>query len=149
MTIEYLAIAIAVISLFWLGYLEYRLRAFFKSKNGESLESIIRAIITELETMQDMHDEHGDKIEQIHLRLRRAVQGVNTVRFNPFREVGGKQSFATALLNEQGDGVVISTLYSRDRTSVFAKPIKQFASEYELTPEEEQAMKGAASAPQQ
>lgn len=54
--------------------------------------------------------------------------------------MGSKQSFATALLNEHGDGVVISTLYSRERTSVFAKPIKKFDSEYELTPEETQAL---------
>ncbi|NIT70429.1 DUF4446 family protein, partial [candidate division KSB1 bacterium] len=59
--------------------------------------------------------------------------GVGTVRFNPFKGTGGGQSFAAAFLSEHGNGVVISTLYSRERVSVFAKPIQSFASEYELT----------------
>ena len=70
---------------------------------------------------------------------------MHTVRFNPFKGTGagGNQSFATALLNENGDGVVLSSLYSRERVSVYAKPVQKFSSEYELSGEEKQAIKSA------
>jgi hypothetical protein len=58
------------------------------------------------------------------------------VRFNPFEDAGSNQSFAIGLLNEQGDGVVVSSLYARERMSVFAKPIQQHNSSHELTTEE-------------
>lgn len=143
MNTEYLSIAIAVVSLLWIASFEVRLRKFMKGKNGGTLESVIHQIVDEVEAIHSKNAEHLSHIKQLDGRLKRAVQGISTVRFNPFRDMGSKQSFATALLNEQGDGVVISTLYSRDRTSVFAKPIKAFGSEYELTPEEDQALKEA------
>ena len=58
------------------------------------------------------------------------------MRFNPFKDVGGNQSFAIAIVNEDGDGIVLSSLYSRERMSVFAKQIKKGISEVELTEEE-------------
>jgi hypothetical protein len=63
------------------------------------------------------------------------------VRFNPFKGTGsgGNQSFATTFLNEENNGVVISSLYSREHTSVFSKPIKNGVSEYELSDEEKES----------
>lgn len=84
-------------------------------------------------------------LETVERRLRKSVQSVHTVRFNPFKGTGagGNQSFATAFLNEHGDGVVISSLYSRDHVSVFSKPVKKHASEYEFSNEEKEALGGA------
>ncbi len=86
-----------------------------------------------------------DKFQTIDKKLSRTVSGNETVRFNPFQGagLGGNQSFATALINAEGDGVVISSLYSRDRVSIFSKPIKKFSSEYELTAEEKEALQKA------
>ena len=66
------------------------------------------------------------------------------MRYNAFADVGGKQSFATAILSEDGNGVVISSMYSRERVNVYAKPINNFSSEYELSKEEVQAIKEAS-----
>jgi hypothetical protein len=79
----------------------------------------------------------------VESRLRRSTQAVHTVRFNPFAGTtgsGGNQSFATAFLDQHGNGVVISSLYARERMSVFAKPIKNGASEFELSDEERKAV---------
>ncbi|MGH7249434.1 MAG: DUF4446 family protein, partial [Minisyncoccia bacterium] len=53
------------------------------------------------------------------------------------------QSFAIGMMNEDGDGLVLSSLYSRERMSIFAKPIKRGKSEYELTAEEKEALNKA------
>ena len=76
------------------------------------------------------------------------MTGVETVRFNPFKGdgSGGNQSFSTAFVNEEGDGVVISSLYSRERVSVFAKPVKKMSSEYEMTAEEKESLQKAKEA---
>ncbi len=65
---------------------------------------------------------------------------METIRFNPFPDQGSNQSFAVGMLDEDGDGVVFSSLYSRERMSIFAKPIKNGKSEYELTAEEKNVL---------
>ena len=76
----------------------------------------------------------------VNSKLRKSIRGLETIRFNPFPDQGSNQSFAIGMLNEDGDGVVISSLYSRDRMSVFAKPVKNNKSEYELSTEEKEAL---------
>ena len=57
--------------------------------------------------------------------MKKASRGFETIRFNPFPDQGSNQSFAVGMVNEDGDGVVFSSLYSRERMSIFAKPIKK------------------------
>ena len=82
----------------------------------------------------------GRDISVIGAKVKKSIRGLETVRFNPFPDQGSNQSFAIGMLNEEGDGVVFSSLYSRDRMSVFAKPIKNNKSEYELSGEEQKAL---------
>ena len=65
------------------------------------------------------------------------------VRYNPFADSGGDQSFAIALLDSLGNGVVISSLHSRSETRVFAKPVQAGNSRYPLSDEEQDAIKKA------
>jgi hypothetical protein len=74
---------------------------------------------------------------------RRSLRHLGLVRFNPFRDTGGDQSFAIVLADSHGDGIVISSLHSRDTTRVYAKPLQSWASSHSLTAEEEQAILGA------
>ena len=75
--------------------------------------------------------------------MRKSIRGLETIRFNPFPDQGSNQSFAVGMVNEEGDGVVFSSLYSRERMSIFAKPIKNGKSEYELTTEEKEVLEKA------
>jgi hypothetical protein len=72
-----------------------------------------------------------------------SVQNVGLVRFNPFQDTGGDQSFALALLDKKGDGVVISSLHSRTSTRMYARPIKGGAANSSLSGEEAQAVQQA------
>jgi hypothetical protein len=69
-----------------------------------------------------------------------ALQHVGVVRFNPYHDTGGDYSFAVALLDAQGGGVLITGLYHRDRCRVYAKPVQGWASTYKLTDEEREAI---------
>ena len=83
-------------------------------------------------------------IDIINQKLRKSIRGLETIRFNPFSDQGSNQSFAIGMLNEEGDGVVFSSLYSREHVSVFAKPIKKMSSEYEMTKEEKDSLEKAS-----
>jgi len=85
------------------------------------------------------------EIEAMHAvidrRTQRSLQHIGLVRFNPFEDTGSDQSFAIALLDDQRDGIVISSLHGRSNTRLFAKPVANGASTHHLSDEEEQAIR--------
>jgi hypothetical protein len=83
------------------------------------------------------------RAEQSDATLAHAVQGVGLVRFRAFQDTGGDQSFALALTDGEGNGVVISALYGRGTTRIFAKPVTSWLSPKTLGEEEEQALEEA------
>ena len=139
---------LVAVALFFVAHLEMRLNRLFKGKSAESLESLMRELVTHVEFLDGESTKHKGDIEGISARIRRQGHGVKIMRFNPFKDVGGTQSFAVAIVNEEGNGVVFSSLYSRERMSVFAKPVTKGTSDIELTEEEttvvEEAQKDAA-----
>lgn len=129
----------------WLFMMERRLRKLLTGKSAQSLENVIGALGKDIHALEAFRDTTTAYLKSSEERLRRSIQGVETIRFNAFKGngEGGNQSFAIALLSENGDGTVISSLYARDRVSVFSKPVKNFTSEYEMTEEEREAVKRA------
>jgi hypothetical protein len=80
------------------------------------------------------------RAEQIDATLGHTVQGVGFVRFRAFQDTGGDQSFALALADGEGNGVIVSALYGRGATRIYAKPIEGWLSSKPLGEEEEQAL---------
>lgn len=136
----YILIATNLLSLLWLVRTELRLRKFFGGKRATELESVLVIIQQELTKIQDTHTEIKRRLIGAEKRLTRSVRNIKTIRFNPFSDSGSNQSFATAMLDDHGDGVVISSLYSRERVSIFAKPIIAGKPQYELSAEEQQVL---------
>jgi hypothetical protein len=138
---EILALFLAVLCLIlivWVIRIELRLKKLLTGNNGKSLEGVIGSLVTHKEEVSAFKDELETYLESVETRLKRSVQAVETLRFNPFKGdgSGGNLSFSTALMTEEGDGVVLSSLYARDRVSMFAKPVKSHVPEFELTDEE-------------
>ena len=125
----------------WVIRLEFKMRRLLKGKNAKSLEGSILSLIEDQKNMSQFKKEMETYLETVEKRLKKSVRGVDTIRFNPFKGAGGgNQSFATAFINEEGNGVVLSSIYSRDRMSVFAKPIEKFESPFDLSDEEKTAI---------
>ncbi|MEA1937116.1 MAG: DUF4446 family protein [Patescibacteria group bacterium] len=148
---EILIIAAAVILLtllFWNIYLHYclfkikkRTRSFFESSEGKDLEEIIYKQIKKTNEVDSEIKKIIKANKQIKNSLNGCVQKVGVVRFNPFGDVGGNQSFVIALLDNSLSGVIIQGLYSREGVRVYSKQIKEGKSEYALGKEEEEAIK--------
>ena len=127
----------------WAVITEKRLKKFFLGKKGKDLEDTILFLEKEIERLNKARENLDKEVSELRVKQKKSVRGLETVRFNPFPDQGGNQSFAIGMLNEEGDGVVISSLYARDRMSVFAKPVKNGKSTYELTEEEREALEKA------
>ena len=137
---------ILIILLILIVRLEYRMRRLLRGKNAESLEESIVNIQKDITRLLLAEKNNNIMLKNLDKRLKQSIRGLGVVRFNPFKGTSGSnQSFAVALLNEEGDGAVLSSLYSRERVSSFAKPIKNKTSEYELTPEEKEAINKASN----
>ncbi|MDQ5957958.1 MAG: hypothetical protein QG665_299 [Patescibacteria group bacterium] len=138
--IVFLLLGLIGVLAFWVVTLEWRLKNIFRGNKISSLESVIVDLGQAVDEIIDKGKNDDRLFEDIYRRLKGVLQRCHTIRFNPFADQGGNQSFATAIMDEEGDGVVISSLYSRDKVSVYAKPLKKFASAHELSSEETQAI---------
>lgn len=142
-----LAGALLVVTVFF-GYVTHslanRIKQLTLGTNGKNLEDAIYQLMED----HTIFGHRIESVEQTNARLNNeikgSVRGIATVRYNAFADVGGKQSFATALICENGSGVVVSSIYTRERVNIYAKPIVNFQSEYELSTEESRALKEAS-----
>jgi len=128
---------------FWLWNTERRLQRFFLGKKGKDLEDTLVSLEEDIKNLKVAKGKAEQELISINAKLKKSIRGLETIRFNPFPDQGSNQSFAIGMLNEDGDGVVLSSLYSRDRMSVFAKPVKGGNSTYELSKEEHEALNKA------
>lgn len=135
-----------LIVLLYVFRLHYKLSLFMRGENGMSLESVIKGYLNHVDELRK-HDEliaeHALKLEK---KVSQAVRNVSMMRFKAFDQGGGNQSFAVALINELGDGVIISSIHHPNRVSVFAKPVSNYASSHDLSEEEEKVLLEAKSA---
>ena len=83
------------------------------------------------------------KLSKVELKLRVGVDRAELLRFQAFDKMGSDLSFAFALLNQEGSGVVLSSIHNRDESRVYAKPIKEGVSTYSLTGEEKEVIERA------
>lgn len=138
-------VALVVILIVQVVLLTLKVERLLKGGDGKSLEGTINALGSRTQALESHASKTTALLKNHEMRITRSVQGVKVVRFDPFRGAGGQQSFATALLNEQGDGVVVSGIHSRDGVRVYAKEVKSFLSERELSDEERSAIAEAKS----
>lgn len=143
--ISFVLMACIVILIGWIIRLEVKIHRLLLGKNSASLEDSIIESHKNLAKLNEFQKQAIAHFVSVEKRLNRSIQAVETIRFNPFKGTGegGNQSFATSFLSENGDGVVISSLYSRDRVSIFSKPLEKFTSSFELTEEEREVIKNS------
>lgn len=136
------AIVLTVILLIAVIMLRVKINRLLGSSGAKSIEETLVLQKKDLDDLLEFQRDSIGYFKSVEERLRRSVQSIETIRYNPFKGTGdgGNQSFATTFLNEEGNGVVISSLYSRERVSVFSKPVKAFKSEYELSEEESETL---------
>lgn len=118
---------------------------FFSGRDAKSLEELIQQNIKDIKAMDQEIQEVFNFCNRLHKLTTRSIHKMGLIRFNPFNDIGGDQSFSVALLDGKDCGFILSSLHTKEGTRVYAKPIKDGESQkYQLTEEEKQAIKIAS-----
>lgn len=131
----------------WLAFLEWRhqrlarsFRALMTGSGGADLESTLYEFVARLDQLEQNAHATDQRVGWLEAKHPYLVQHVGVVRFNPFPDKGGDQSFVVAILDDAANGAVITSLQSRVDTRLYAKPVVAGQSTYTLTGEEREAI---------
>ncbi len=111
--------------------------------SGRHLDTIFHEYNQKLANHEQLFLKNDTRLSVIETRLRVSVDRAELLRFRAFENVGSDLSFALALLNQEGSGVVLSSIHNRDESRVYGKPVIEGVSTYSLTGEEKEVIERA------
>jgi Protein of unknown function (DUF4446) len=120
-------------------------RSLADEASGGSLGDLLVSHGARVDGVERQLAEIDARYQLLERRSRGSLQHIGLVRFNPFNDTGSDQSFAIALLDDDGNGVVVSSLHGRAGTRIFAKPILRGEATHTLSDEEREALNTAAA----
>lgn len=110
--------------------------------NNKNLKAIFEDVLTKIDVQGKDIDSLKNYCDNLQKEGNLHIQKVGLLRFNPFKDTGGDQSFILSLIDANDTGVVISALYSRSGTRWYAKKVTNGkGAEHELSDEEKKALK--------
>ncbi|MCL4396009.1 MAG: DUF4446 family protein [Chloroflexi bacterium] len=148
---EIIVLAIVVLLLIfvvgWVAFVEYRyqklagsFRLLMTGRGGADLEATLIDFVSRMDRIEKMTQEAVQRMDRIEVKSPYLLQHLGVVRFNPFQDKGGDQSFVVAILDDHADGTVLTSIASRVDTRIYAKPVVGGQSTYNLTGEEKEAI---------
>jgi hypothetical protein len=144
-----LAVVVLAVWVAWLqrsdALLRRRLRRLIGEGEGVGLDELLDKEFRRLDTVAERVEALNRLHHELEALSQQSIQKVGVVRFNPFADTGGDQSFAVALLDAAGNGVVLSSLHGRADTRIFAKQVQAGRSKHALSDEEQDAIRKALS----
>lgn len=111
--------------------------------DAKDLRQVILNQVEKSKELEIKLQESQERIKVLEATTKTTFQKMGVIRFNPYKELGGDQSFVLALLDGKDDGLVISSFFSNTKTAVYAKQITGGKSKNLLSKEEEEAIKKA------
>ena len=140
--VPFAALAASLAALVVSVMMHLRVKKIFRSANTPDIERLLKLHTKTLEDFIKFQAESTGYMKSLDERIKKKIMSASVLRFNPFQGegIGGNQSFSSVFADEEGSGVVVTSMHMRERTNVFAKPIKNWKSEYELSDEEKAAI---------
>lgn len=141
---------VALIAIIMTYYLTSRMKKFEKAYttlqtflSGTRLEDLLKANLKEVKELSQQVINHGSRLDQAENKLRSGIDRAELIRFNSFENMGAELSFALALLNQEGTGVVLTGIHSIEESRVYAKAIEKGQASVKLNQEEKLAIERA------
>lgn len=133
---------VLIIYLFWrTRKLEGDYDLLTRDAQGQNFVEIVNENIAETLKLRNEVESLSERYAFVLRRMAGSVQHVGVVRYDAFRDLGGLLSFSIAMLDDRGNGLVISSIYGRSESRTYAKPIVERDSSYLLSPEEKEAIR--------
>lgn len=115
--------------------------------SGHQMDKLLNEINQKMNELEQKIGNCSARLTPIELKLRASADRAELLRFRAFENVGSDLSFAFALLSQEGNGVVISSIHNREEARVYAKPIEGGNSQYSLSDEEKEVIVKAMQGP--
>lgn len=131
-----LSMIIGLCSLVSTGSLRRRFRKWKSIHATADLEAVYQQTLEEVERLRNELREMQNRIDVLQGQVRKKISTARVKRYNAFADMGSDLSFSVALLDDDKNGVVLSSIYGRDESRTYAKPIHSGTSDYVLTEEE-------------
>ena len=146
----FLILAVIFVWLVSLSFFFWRILSHYNKLAKGVSEKSLRVVLEELLKDTELNKKDIDYLKEYSARIEKDgllhIQKVGLIRFNPFKDTGGDQSFILSLVDGKDTGVVISGLYSRSGTRWYAKRVVSGKGvDYELSEEEKKSLKEASS----
>ncbi|MGH4121435.1 MAG: DUF4446 family protein [Clostridium sp.] len=128
-----------------LNKLENKYRKLMRGVNNKNLEDMIISYLDKIDGVKEENVVMKQMYEEISGELKTCVQKTSTIRYRAFDDVGSDLSFSIALLDGNNNGVILTSIYGRNESTTYAKPIDKGISRYDLSEEENKVLKDAIS----
>lgn len=138
--LTFIALIVIILS-FKLYKLSKRFAALLEVRPGVNLEELLLRLAEKGDQLETQVQQLAANQQELKERSKGFIQHLGIVRFNAFEGMGSDLSFSLALMDEEGNGVVLSSLYGRDESRVYGKPLQGGQSSYLLTDEEKEAIR--------
>ena len=136
-------LVLVIVSLCKLKTLKRRVDSLTRGKDTESMEDIILSYLQRVESLEEGEEITRAALTAIKDNLKITYQKKGLVKYDAFREMSGALSYSLALLDKENNGVLISSMYSREGCYTYAKDIVNGESKINLSEEEAEALKQA------
>lgn len=132
-----------LISLVSIGKLKKRYKKMMKGNDNQDIEALITKHIEDIEKVKADNESLMNQYDEIKSKINKAVQKTAILRYKAFEDVGSDLSFSLALLDDENSGVIVTSIYGRNESTVYAKPIDNGISRYDMSEEEEEVLQRA------
>ena len=133
------------VTLVLLVRLQKKLAVFMSGKNGADLEETLTLLTERTSANEKTLESHKEGLEYIDARVKKSLRGYSLVRYNAYGDGGGEQSFASGLIDERGDGYILSVITNRNHVGLYAKKVVGGTAQQSLTREETDALASAVA----
>ncbi|MCI8824243.1 MAG: DUF4446 family protein [Lachnospiraceae bacterium] len=143
-----LAVMLILIILYIICFLKMRKMGkaydrFMSGKDMESMEEILWKQFDRIEILEEADKDKRRELNELEHTVQNAYQKAGLVKYDAFREMSGKLSYALALLDQNDNGVIVTSMYSREGCFSYAKQVIMGESSINLSEEEKEALKKA------
>ncbi len=134
--IVFILIVVVISSLISMSKMKDKYRKMMKGTNNKNLEELLINSLEKINNMEEITNEVKDMCNKTYSIVTSCVQKVAMQRYKAFKDIGSDLSYSIALLDGNNNGVVITSIYSRNESITYAKPIDNGISRYDLSEEE-------------
>ncbi len=145
MILVFILIIIIIVTYSSLNKLEKKYRKLMRGVNSNNLEEMVISYLDKIDEVKNESENMKQMYENINVKIKTCVQKISMVRYRAFDDVGSDLSFSIALLDANNNGAILTSIYGRNESTTYAKPIDKGISRYDLSEEETKVLQGAIS----